>query len=98
NNGHLKRKQAFRKRTFVCKMSAPLPPVHCRASACIILITSYPKVVSPSITLHQTARAGCAQVRAQFFGTRAALRSNVNPRPAHAAARKPVVNNVWLPV
>ena len=49
-----------------------------------------------SIPLHQTARAGCAQVRAQFFGTRAALRSDVDPGPAHAAARKPVVNDVWL--
>src|SRR5262245_1802242 len=54
------------------------------------------KLYLASIPLHQTARAGCAQVRAQFFGTRAALRPDVDPRPAHAAAREPVVNDVWL--
>src|SRR5215831_2095887 len=54
------------------------------------------KLYLASIPLHQTARAGCAQVRAQFFGTRAALRPDVDPRPAHAAAREPVVNDAWL--
>src|SRR4029453_10486722 len=41
---------------------------------------------------------GSPQVRAQFFGTRAALRRDVDPRPTHAAARESVVNDVWLAV
>src|SRR5450830_122022 len=57
---------------------------------------SLPKPYLASITLHQTARAGGTQVRAQFFGTRAALRPDVDPRPAHAAAREPMVNDAWF--
>src|SRR5437762_542918 len=35
-----------------------------------------------SIALHPTARASGTQVRAQFFGTGAAVRPDVDPRPA----------------
>src|SRR5262249_28305286 len=51
-----------------------------------------------SIALHPTARAGRAQVRAQLFGTRPTVRPDGDSRPAHAAAREPMVNDAWLAV
>jgi hypothetical protein len=50
-----------------------------------------------SIALHRAARAGGRQLGAQFLGTGTALRPDVDPRPTHAAAREPVVQDPWLP-
>ena len=50
-----------------------------------------------SIALHRAARAGRAQLGAEFLGTGTALCPNVYPRPPHAAAREPVVKDAWLP-
>ena len=48
--------------------------------------------------MHLAARAGGSQVRAQFLGARAAFRPDADPRPTHAAAREPMVDDAWLPV
>src|SRR5262249_1995570 len=51
-----------------------------------------------SIALHLAVdHAGRAQVRAQFFGGRAALCPGTHVRPTHASAAKPMVNDVRLP-
>src|SRR5215813_7233717 len=51
-----------------------------------------------SITLHRAGRAGGTQLGAQFLGTGTALGPDVDPRPAHAAARESVVQDAWLPL
>src|SRR5262249_33948373 len=50
-----------------------------------------------SITLHRAGRAGGTQLGAQFLGTGTALGPDVDPRPTHAAARDPVVQDAWFP-
>src|SRR5262245_64566706 len=49
-----------------------------------------------SIALHRAGRAGGTQPGAQFLGTGTALGADVDPRPTHAAAREPVVQDAWL--
>src|SRR5262249_55520952 len=50
-----------------------------------------------SVAQHRAARAGGTQLAAQFLGTGTALCPDVDPRPTHAAAREPVVQDAWLP-
>ena len=57
-----------------------------------------PDLSPGSIALHLAARAGGSQVRAQFLGARAAFRLDADPRPTHAAAREPMVDDARLPV
>ena len=68
------------------------------AAARICSKTRAGTVSSGSIALHLTARAGGSQVRAQFLGACAAFRPDADPRPTHAAAREPTVDDAWLPV
>src|SRR2546425_4752149 len=48
-------------------------------------------------TYNLSYRAAGTQLGAQFLGTGTALCPDVDPRPTHAAAREPVVQDAWLP-
>ena len=47
--------------------------------------------------MHRAARAGGTQLGAQFLGTGTGLCPDVDPRPTHAAACEPMVQDAWLP-
>src|SRR5262245_49087366 len=49
-----------------------------------------------SVAQYRAAPTGGTQLAAQFLGTGTALRADVDPRPTHAAAREPVVQDAWL--
>src|SRR6516164_5669981 len=50
-----------------------------------------------SVAQHRAAPAGGTQLAAQSLGTGTALCADVDPRPTHAAAREPVVQDAWFP-